>query len=311
MRAAMMGRTGRFVGGLAVAALVLVGASCAPPPPPPPCSGAVWCLLPDTGLTGGFTVPTSVTDAGNVAVASSGTGPLGPDAPLFLFDRATGTYRELGTPGQSQTDGTVSPDGRWAAVVDSSAAGQTVTLVDLQSNTSRTIASFNPPKVWDPTFSAGLAPAAAPYVSPDGQYVVWSQIPGGPLTILDVHVWSVASQSDTVAFSSNLPYATSLDSAGFYFEVAGGPLYYDFATRTQTNAPPRAHPAPPRSSVDGRWWLGGTTSVLLVDETTSTSVDLGLPPGWDTTGRPPRAVISGDGHHVVVGDTNHIWIRDV
>lgn len=312
----------RMISCVAVMAMVLVGASCSTAGASM-CSGT-WCLLTDLGVSGDVVTVTSVTNAGQAMVSSrTGSFPAAVSSQLFLYAHPSlGTHQLISSGSATNlSDGTITPDGRWVAMYEgppTPAGSQTVSLLDLQNSTMQVIAT--PATA---VFDQFGQVAVAPYVSPDGQVVAWGQTGPDPtacgfLAICrDVWTWSVSNPTAGIAVAGDRLYPRSLDANGFFY---GDPVccsttqlrYYEFSSATSSMPAPHAKPAPPNSSVDGRYWVGGTaTSVTLTDESTSMTTDLGAPAGANLLSTNRWGAISGDGHHVVVSDGTSVWMRDV
>lgn len=294
-----------------VAVVALFGAACVPVGPAP-CSG-IWCEVPLVGLLGAQapSYVSGVTNSGDVLLSSFQ--PLAdptivPGARnLYLFHRSSQTFERLGV-GGGTANGAISPDGRWVAMHEIIGATTTISLLDLVNHTTRIIDNG---QIWDPT---SVSRWFAPVVSPDGQYVMWNRNFGVSCrSCVDVVLWNAASNSSAVVTNLVWGYPRSLDQNGAYLgdTFGGSSNYYDIANQTDLPFEPvHAHAAPPISSVDGRLWAEVGSTVSVLDTTTSTSIDLRLPPGW-AGGNTPRTLISGDGHHVVASDLTHIWEQDI
>jgi len=304
---------------ISVLALVIGGLAACTPPASLTCNGAQWCALPNVGMLGASATsyPSGITDVGDVLFTTyQPTGLTGdpiqafPAADVFLYHRLLGTYTRL-SDASGTADGSITPDGHYAATYQSDEFTHTtsITYRDLTTGASQVIGTD---AVADPTFAGDRFPA--PLIAPDGSLVAWSVRSGssGCPTCVTVKVWTASSGTVQAVSNEWYGYAVTLDSQGYYYGPdEGGRTYASLTGGSGGFETFPSRPAPPLTSVDGRFWVRVTsTSALLVDRTNGTSTDLGLPAGF-VAGSGARALISGDGHHVVLSDAVHIWQRDV
>jgi hypothetical protein len=297
--------------------VALVGISCVPSGPTP-CDSAGWCALPGVGTDGPSGRPSidTVLDSGDVLFATNQTSGLTTDLDpsdltpdVFLYRRASGSYlRESDAGGAASAS--MSPDGRYLAVQQWEQVTQTasVRLYDSVTHTTQVIFSQRFSDI-DNAFTS------APFVAADGGRVVWSYRLSEHEFPPQVAVWSPTGFDQNTTFGTVL----SVDSVGMNLDIVGGaglnpPNYFRFSSNAAETIPSRSEPFPGQSTVDGTKWitpnLGPSDTVQVLDTTTSTTEDLGLPVGITSTPGTTYVVrMSGDGHHVAISDGTRIWVR--